>query len=312
METKILVGTFFLSAGASLFAQLPQVVTEVPRIKFTETRAQLKELIPGVGELRPDVGEETEIAKDSFEFRSHKFELSYNFQRGKLYAWSGTAEGLSLDTAISLTDALVPAFEERFGPAVESTLLPSEGDGPPLQTTTSFSWKVNDFPLTLQMAFSPDKCRVVFCSQRLGGNGGDILRMTNASDLKIEVVGHHGNRDEFRVAEDSSNGEKVFVLQQLARLGVLGTLSNDPLLPPDYGQQISAAGGRSPKDKTYRLEFFTVNFPITVFRTLPNGSKVAETHFSMISLFPEGLEFHGKKIDFKPYESWRDDVPRRP
>jgi hypothetical protein len=102
------------------------------------------------------------------------------------------------------------------------------------------------------------------------------------------------------------------VLRELARRGVLGTLSNDPLQPPDYGQQISASGGRNPEAKTYRLEGFRVDFPITIFRTLPNESKVAETHFGMGSIFPEGLEFNGQKIDLKLYEDWRNDVPRRP
>jgi hypothetical protein len=312
MKTKILVGTFFLSAAVSLFSQLPQVVIEAPRIQFTENRAQLRELIPKLGDLQPDIGEENEVIKDTFEFRGHKFELSYSFQGGRLYAWNAIAHELSLDAAIGLTDVLVPVFEKRFGPATESVLLPGEGDGPALQASTTFSWKVNGFPLTLQMGFSPTKCRVFFGSQRLGGNGGDILRVTSTSVLKVEVVGHHGGWDEYRVEEDPSNETDVFVLLELARRGVFGTLSNDPLQPPDYGQQISASGGKDPKAKTYRLEGFRVNFPITIFRTLPNESKVAETHFGMGSLFPEGLELGGKKIDLKRYEDWRDDVPRRP
>jgi hypothetical protein len=310
MKTKILAGTFFLSAAASLFSQLPQVVIEAPRIQFTETRAQLKELVPGVGELQPDVGDDCQVAKDTFEFHGQKFELDYKFQHGSLYAWNATADELSLKAAIGLTDALVPLFKERFGPETESILLPSEMDCSNLETSTTFSWMVNGFPLAVQMSFSPTKCRVYFGSRQVVGS--ETLRITSTSVLKVEVVSYHGDRGEYRVEEDPSNEKEVFVLRELARRGVLGTLSNDPLQPPDYGQQISAAGGRDPKAKTYRLESFRVNFPITIFRTLPNESKVAETHFGMGSLFPEGLEFNGKKIDLKLYEDWRDDVPRQP
>lgn len=310
MKTKILVGTFFLSAAASLFSQLPQVVLEAPRIQFTETRAQLKELVPGVGELQPDVGDDCQVANATFEFHGQKFELDYKFQHSQLYAWSGTASGLTHEAAIRLMDELFPLFVERFGPAVRDVWLPGEGDGPPLDVSVSFNWKVNGFRVGLAMNISPTKCRVSFGSQQLGGR--EILRVTSTSIPKVEVVSYHGSRGEYRLDEDPATEKEVFVLLELARRGVLGTLSNDPLQPPDYGQQISSSGGRDLEDKTYRLAGFRVYFPITIFRTLPNGSKVAETHFGMDSLFPTGLEFKGAKINLKDYEDWRLDVPRRP
>lgn len=311
MKALLFFAIYLSCSTGILSGQLPRIVEVAEEIGFTETHEELEKLLPGIGALEPDIGEETQVVKGVQDFQGTNLDLRYSFQRGRLYGWSAGASGLSTEGAIKLADKLLPLLEQKFGPSVRDVGLPGESDGPRDQVFTSFSWKVNEIAVRLGLHLSGREGTVSIGSHRLSGR--ERLRVLSATtEVKVEVVSYHGARGVFKIEEGPTNQEEVFVLLELIRLGIIGDLSDGPPMGPDFGQEIRSSGGRNQKADTYSLHGFRLAFPVTVFRALPNGSKVATVHFGMDSLFPDGLRFQGKAVDLKRYEDWRDDVPRRP
>lgn len=291
--------------------QLPAILTGFKDIDYTESPAEIRKLSAGIGEPVQAPGEECTESTEVFTILGTVFSGEYDFQRDKFYGWGFHAFNLEREKATALVNALVPAIEERFGPSLLHVSLPYEGDGPRDGVSSTFQWKVGGKSLSLGFSHSYQGFSVSIGSQHPMGESTDLLHLVKAEDpLKAEILKSDGTRFQSALIESPTNREVLFVLRELARRGVTGTLSNRPLLPPDYGQEIAAFGASSQGRDSFDLNGIRVKFPVSIERTLPNGSKVTEVHRGMRSIFPEGLSFEGKAVDLKVLEDWNTEVPK--
>lgn len=307
-----------LSASSLIAEEIPQapplpaILSGLKDIDYTESSAAIRKLSAGIGEPVVTAGEECTESKEKFTILGTEFSGEYDFQRDKFYAWGFRATKLERAKATELLNALVPAIEARFGRSVRQVTLPSESDGPPDEVTSSFQWKVTGQRLGLDFSHSAQGFSVSFGSQHAMGGASSLIHLVDGNATpQAEILGRDGSRFRASLPENPSNREALFILRELVRRGVTGTLANSPLQPPDYGQEIAIFGGRNPEKKSFSVDWLKVKFPLSIERTLPNGSKVTEVHHGMGSLFPEGLSFEGKAIDLKALEEWNEEVPER-
>lgn len=287
--------------------EMPAIVAKAKALRFTETEAELADLAPGAGKPQPSVGEGSTQAEETIELLGNKMRGEYFFQRGILYLWSFTSEAIAPAKGIPLSQAVVAEFERRFGPAVRSFHFPAETDGHDDSMSMGLEWRADHGKLWVTFDFSSVKCRITFGSGSFPEDGN--LRVTlDGEKLRAEVITRKsGEHVEHELGGDP---ECLFVLRELAKRGVTGSLRNEPLRLPDCGQEIGWTGASAADGKTYQVSGITVMFPLSVKRPLPNGTSFSEVHQGMDSLFPEGLSFQGRKLDLKALERWHQEVPK--
>ena len=120
-----------------------------------------------------------------------------------------------------------------------------------------------------------------------------------------------------------SNEEARFVLSKILDLGVSGTKNKTLWREAPYEQAIIVNGKLEPKvlrtpsapnlaaPENYQ-EFTLIEIAIRFPLALNRAGKIfdtgyLETHFSYDTLFPDGLTFKGKKIDFTKYTATKQE-----
>ncbi len=135
--------------------------------------------------------------------------------------------------------------------------------------------------------------------------------------LQEQVFDHEGWSTTILFADDSA-AEARFVLSSILELGgVNGTKSMGDWGGVPFEQALILAGNLDPKVlktqsvpngataedyQKFTLKGLKVKFPLMRSRQgKVFDAGYIETHFSFDTLFPDGLVFEGKKVDFKKY-----------
>lgn len=292
--------------------------TEMPsQLKLTETLEMgsswqdLKRMLPQLGEaehLIPSAKNLTS-ASDTFSIHGIPFSARFEFDDGKLYGWGASASNKDTGQAIAVADRLLAHFEERLGPSVREVGLPFEHDGPRDSVSTGFLWNVKGREFSLSLDFQPGSARVSFGAYHALVVSGNYFIADPFHPLR-GLLGGRSERTlrEVEVVGSPGAAEKLHVLTKLHERGVTGSRPKRARGLADFGQTIELFGGKFIREEDrkpcLRLEWFRVRFPITLWRKAKDGTAYAEVHFSMKSLFPEGIELEGKAVDLKAYEEW--------
>lgn len=276
---------------------------------------ELRQILPNLGKsehLIPNADNLTS-ASDSFTLLDVPFLIRFEFDEGKLYGWGARATSLDPKNAIALADLLLAAFEKRLGPSVREVYLPFEHDGPSNNLSTNYLWHVNAREFSLSLDLQPESGSVGFGSYHAIMIGGSYYIADPLNPLRGLLCGRLERKPyPVEIVSDPGAREKLYVLSKLHERGVTGSRPKRAHGLADFGQTLDLFGGKFTREedsqRCLRLEWFNVEFPLTIWRQATDGTRYAEVHFCMSSLFPRGLEFEGKPIDLKVFEKWNSSV----
>jgi hypothetical protein len=280
---------------------------------------ELKQILPNLGKsehLIPSA-ENLTCASDSFTLLDVPFVIRFEFDEEKLYGWGARASSVDPKNAIALADLLLATFEKRLGPSVREVHLPFEHDGPRNSLSTNYLWHVNDREFSLSLDLQPESGSVGFGAYHAIMIGGNSYIADPHNPLRGLLCGRLDRKPyPVEIVSDPGAREKLHVLSKLHERGVTGSRPKRARGLADFGQTLDLFGGKFTRDedaqRCLRLEWFRVEFPLTIWRQATDGTRYAEVHFSMKSLFPSGIEFEGKALDLKVYEEWNSSVRLHP
>ena len=306
-----------LSAQENDPPKLPAQIWFAETLKQEPTWDELKQLLPGLGPLEKYIPSAPHLgrATDQITLLDTPFTMDYSFTDGRLSGWGANASKLDHAKAIAVADFLLTTFQGRYGPAVREVYLPSESDGPRDEVGTNYLWNINGQEFAMSLNLRPGSASVGFSAYRTIMVSGNYF-IADPQNPTRGLLGAReaANPEPFEIISDPGSRDKFHVLQKLRERGVTGTRPQRTRELADYGQTLDLFGGKSTREKDgqrcFRLEWFHVKFPVTIWRHANDGSRYAEVHFNMHSLFPNGIEFEGKAIDLKPFEDWSSDVPK--
>ena len=275
----------------------------------------LKQILPNLGKsehLIPNA-ENLTSASDSFTLLDVPFSIRFEFDEERLYGWGARATSLDPKNAIALADLLLATFEKRLGPSFREVYMPFEHDGPRNSVSTNYLWHVNDREFSLSLDLQPESGSVGFGSNHAIMIGGNYYIADPLNPLRGLLCGRLERKPyPVEIVSDPGTREKLHVLSKLHERGVTGSRPKRAHGLADFGQTIDLFGGKFTREedaqRCLRLEWFRVGFPLTIWRQATDGTRYAEVHFSMSSLFSNGIEFEGKALDLKVFEEWNSSV----
>lgn len=325
MEMKpllLLIAVFtspLLSAQEGDASKLPPHLWLAETLKTEISWNELKQTLPGIGKPEHMIpsAQNLSSATDTFTLLDVPFSIRFEFDDDKLYGWGARASNLDHKTAIALADFLLMRFEERFGASVRDVSLPFETDGPRDEVSTSYLWHVNHQDFSLSLSLRSKSASVGFgASQTIMVGGNYYIADPQGPERGLLCGRPERNPQRVEIVVDPGAREKLHVLRKLHEHGVTGARPQRSRGLADYGQTLDLFGGKFTREKDgqrcFRLEWFRVVFPVTIWRQAVDGSRYAEVHFNMGSLFPDGIEFEGKPIDLSVFEEWSSSVRQRP
>jgi len=311
MKTLIIAA---LLSSACIFAaaqdsksELPPLIRTVTAFDYTEDYEKLKALIPGLSEQKIDAGVASTEAKSAATLWSLSFGGEFNFAEGRLISWGYSSLELEHADAVEKLNSIIAELESSLGPAQRAITLPGDSDGPRDEITLSFGWLVNGRDFGFSCRQRAKKSTLSFGAQHLFcPSGAYLLGDEKLKNLAGTII---GRKDTWTATGITGYGDKCFVLRKLLERGVYGKRPQYSAAYGDYGQEVVLHGGRENNSSEFNVSWFNVRFPVTITRVLPNASRFTETHFGMTSLFPDGLEYNGKKVDLTQFEDWQSGVP---
>lgn len=294
-----------------------------PHVWFTETLKEdiswdeLKQKLPGMGELKKYISNAPHLtqSREHIEVSGVPMVVSYAFNEERLYGWDARASGLDHARAIALADFLVPQFHDRFGPSTRINLLPSESDGPRDQISLQYLWNIKGREFALSLDLQPASSSLNFGGYRAIYVSGNHY-IADADDPIRGILGGRNLTKPERVEIVTSTGlhNELHVLRMLHARGVTGSQPKRARELADFGQTLNLHGGRFTREedgqRCLRLAWFRLHFPVTIWNVDQHGERHAEVHFSMKSLFPDGIEFEGKPLDLSAFEDWNSQIDR--
>lgn len=300
----LLIAAFNFVAAQDPKTDLPPLIKTVTAFDYTETHEKLKTLVPGLSEQKIDVGVASTEATATATLWGLSFGGEFNFAESGLISWGYSSLELDHAVAVAKLNTIIAELEALLGPARRAITLPGETDGPRDAITLSFEWLLNGRDFGFSCTQRAQKSTLGFGAQHLFCACGSYLlgdeKLQNPAGTII------GRKDSWTATGITGYPEKCFVLQKLLERGVYGKRSTGS---PDYGQEIVLHGGREKNSREFNVSWFKIRFPVTVTRVLPNHTRITETHFGMASLFPDGLQYNGKKVDLAQFEDWQSGVP---
>ena len=319
----LLILTSILSVQL-LFAQEDSSSKWPPHLWLAETLEaditweDLKKTLPNLGRqegLFPEAPNLTH-ATDQLNLLDVPIAIRFEFYDGKLTGWSGDAFNLDHRTAIGLANDLLAKFEGRFGPSTREVWLPFETDGPQDEISTDYLWHINGREFALSLNLRPDSARVGFGAYHaiLVTGSYYIADLHNPTHGLLCGV-HERQPHEVEIVLNPGSREKLHVLRKLHERGITGARPKRARGLADFGQTIELFGGKFTREedgqRCLRLEGFRVRFPVSIWRETADGSRYAEVHFNMKSLFPDGIEIEGKTLDLSVFEEWNSTIRER-